>query len=150
MTDRECMQEALREAELALEEGEIPVGCVIEQGGKIIARGHNQRERKQDPTAHAEVVCIREAARALGSWRLTGCTLYVTLEPCAMCAGAISQARLKRLVYAAADPAQGCAGSVYRISEDPASSHFCPADQGPLARESARLLEAFFAEHRNA
>ena len=148
MGDAAWMAEALREAELAASEGEIPVGCVIVRGGEIIARGHNLREQTGDPTAHAEVVAIRRAAQALGRWKLEGCTLYVTLEPCPMCAGAISQARIARLVYGASDPAYGCAGSVYRIPEDPAFTHFCPSDGGVLKDECRAELDAFFAQRR--
>lgn len=112
--DEQWMEAALVEARLALQEGELPVGCVIVRGGEIIARGHNLRQQTGDPTAHAEIVAIRRAAEQVGGWRLNGCEIYVTLEPCPMCAGAISQARLDRLVYGAPDPGQGCAGSVYR------------------------------------
>ncbi len=148
MDDQIFMEEALREARTALVEGEIPVGCVIVQNGKILARGHNLRQQSQDPTAHAEIAAIRRAARALGSWRLEDCTLYVTLEPCPMCAGAISQARLRRLVFGAPDAQYGCAGSVYRITEDPAFSHFCLSEGGILAEECRTLLEDFFAGKR--
>ena len=149
MGDAAWMAEALREAELAASEGEIPVGCVIVRDGEIVARGHNLREQTGDPTAHAEVVAIRRAAQALGRWKLEGCTLYVTLEPCPMCAGAISQARLARLVYGASDPAYGCAGSVYRIPEDPAFNHFCRSDGGVLEGECRALLEDFFRRRRS-
>ena len=149
MTDEACMREAIREAKLALAQGETPVGCVIARGGEIVARGHNLRQATGDPTGHAEIVAIRRAAEALGDWRLEGCTLYVTLEPCPMCAGAILMARLERLVYGAPDPVQGCAGSVYRITEDPAFTHFCPADGGVLAEECSVLLSGFFRCARN-
>lgn len=148
MDDLEMMRAALQEAQLALREGELPVGCVIAKDGEIIARGHNLREKTGDPTDHAEIVAIRRAAKALGSWRLEGCCLYVTLEPCPMCAGAISQARLGRLVYGAPDEKYGCAGSVYRIPEDPAFNHFCRSDGGILAEECAAILREFFAGHR--
>ena len=148
MGDAAWMAEALAEAELAASEGEIPVGCVIVRDGGIIARGHNLREQTGDPTAHAEVVAIRRAAQALGCWKLTGCALYVTLEPCPMCAGAISQARVARLIYGAGDPAYGCAGSVYRIPEDPAFNHFCKCDGGVLEAECRVLLERFFLNRR--
>jgi len=142
------MREALAEAALALAEGELPIGCVITYNNEIIARAHNEREQSGDPSAHAEVLAIREAAQKLGGRRLSDCTLYVTLEPCPMCAGAISQARVEQLVYGAPDPAQGCAGSVYRICEDPAFSHFCKSDGGVLAEECAALLDRFFSEKR--
>lgn len=147
--DEQMMLEALSEARLALTEGELPIGCVVVHGGGIIARGHNEREQTGDPTAHAEVVAMRRAAKALGAWRLVGCTLYVTLEPCPMCAGAISQARVERLVYGAPDPMQGCAGSVYRICEDPAFSHFCPSDGGVLADLCREPLDEFFSRRRS-
>lgn len=145
MDDERWMRIALEEARLALAEGELPVGCVIVKDGVHVASGHNERERTNDPTAHAEVVAIRRAAEKLQSWRLEGCALYVTLEPCPMCAGAISQARLSRLVYGARDEKYGCAGSVYRIPEDPAFNHFCQSDGGVLAEECASLLREFFA-----
>ena len=144
MADTDFMREALKEAERALSEGELPVGCVIVKDGAIVARAHNACEAQRDATAHAELLAIRQASRACGDWRLTGCTLYVTLEPCPMCAGAIMQARLGRLVYGAANPAQGCAGSLYRIPEDPAFPHFCPSDGGMLAGECQGLLNRFF------
>ena len=147
--DEAMMHEALREARAARQEDELPVGCVITYEGEIIARAHNEREQTNDPTAHAEVLAIRRAAKHLNQWRLNGCTIYVTLEPCPMCAGAISQARLDRLVYGTADPNQGCAGSVYRIPEDPAFTHFCPSDGGALADECRAELDAFFARRRN-
>lgn len=148
MDDSVFMREALAEAELAQAAGEMPVGCVIVREGEIVARAHNEREAAGDPTAHAEVLAIRRAAEALGGWRLDGCTLYVTLEPCPMCAGAISQARVSRLVYGAADPVYGCAGSVYRIPEDPAFGWFCPCDGGVLAEPCARLIRGFFKRRR--
>ena len=134
MTDEEMMAQALEQAYLALAEGET--------------RGRNRRETEKDPTAHAEMEAIRAAARATGDWRLTGCELYVTLEPCPMCAGAIVQARLARVVYGAADPRQGCAGSVYRVTEDPAFTHFCPADGGVLEKECRAVLDEFFKNAR--
>ena len=148
MDDAKWMRAALIEARRALDAGELPVGCVIVKDNQIVAAAHNLRERTGDPTDHAEIAAIRLAARATGDWRLTGCALYVTLEPCPMCAGAISQARLGRLVYGAADPKYGCAGSVYRIPEDPAFHHFCKSDGGVLAEECAALLDAFFASRR--
>ena len=150
MNDEIWMRAAIAEAEQALAEGEMPVGCVIVRNGEIIARGHNLREQTGDPTAHAEIVAMRAAAQALGSWKLTGCELYVTLEPCPMCAGAISQARLARVVYGAADERYGCAGSVYRIPEDPAFTHFCPCDGGVLAQPCRALIDRFFADKRSA
>ncbi len=143
-----CMREALREAMLARDAGEVPVGAVVARGCEILGRGHNLREAEKDPTAHAEVLAIRQAARAIGDWRLTGCTLYVTLEPCPMCAGAATLARLDAVWYGAADVRAGCCGSLYRISEDPAFLHPVPAYGGLLAGECAALLEAFFQRKR--
>ncbi len=148
VTDLELMQAALEEAELAANEGELPVGCVIARNGEIIARGRNLREATKDPTAHAEIVAMRRAAEALGDWRLADCTLYVTLEPCPMCAGAIVQGRVGRLVYGADDPACGCAGSIYRIPEDPAFNHFCRSEGGLLSGECREKLDAFFLRKR--
>jgi len=148
MNDADMMRAALDEAQKAADMGEMPVGCVIAKDGEIIARGHNLRETTKDPSAHAEIVAMRRAAQALGSWRLEGCTMYVTLEPCPMCAGAIVQGRVARLVYGADDPACGCAGSVYRIPEDPAFNHFCRSEGGVLAGECARKLDAFFKTRR--
>ena len=148
MDDHAAMQAAIAEAEQALGEGEMPVGCVILRDGAIIARGHNLRAQTGDPTAHAEIVAIRRAARETGDWRLEGCTLYVTLEPCPMCAGAISQARVSRLVYGAPDAQYGCAGSVYRIPEDPAFNHFCKSEGGVMAEECAALIRRFFEKRR--
>ena len=144
MTDADFMREAIREAGLALSEGELPVGCVVVRDGQIVARAHNTCEADRDATAHAELLAIRRSSRVTGDWRLSDCTLYVTLEPCPMCAGAIMQARLGRLVYGAPNPAQGCAGSLYRIPEDPAFPHFCPCDGGILRNECQALLTGFF------
>lgn len=148
MNDLELMREALAEAQLALDAGEMPVGCVITRNGEIIARGHNLREQTGDPTAHAEIIAIRAAAQRLNAWRLEDCELFVTLEPCPMCAGAISQARLRRVVYGAADAQYGCAGSVYRIPEDPAFGHFCPCDGGLMRDACAAIIRRFFAAKR--
>lgn len=144
MNDADFMLEALKEAEAAAAEGEMPVGCVIARNGAIVARAHNRCEAERDATAHAELLAIRQASRAAGDWRLSGCTLYATLEPCPMCAGAIVQARVGRLVYGAPDPGQGCAGSLYRIPEDPAFPHFCPSDGGVLREACEAKLNAFF------
>ncbi|MDO4867357.1 MAG: nucleoside deaminase [Clostridia bacterium] len=149
MNDTDFMREALREAEAAAREGELPVGCVIVKDGAVIARAHNSCEADKDATAHAELLAIRRASAACGDWRLNRCALYVTLEPCPMCAGAIMQARVGRLVYGAANPEQGCAGSLYRIPEDPAFPHFCPSDGGILAGECQALMDRFFAARRS-
>ena len=148
-----CMRAALEEARRARDAGEVPVGAVVARIGEsgaaeIIGRGRNRREAGNDPTAHAEVAAIREAARALGDWRLTGCTLFVTLEPCPMCAGAIVAARLDAVWYGAADPRAGCCGSLYRITEDPAFLYTVPAYGDLLAGECAALLKDFFAARR--
>lgn len=149
MTDVDFMCEALIEARLAAAAGELPVGCVVVKDDKIVARAHNACETERDATAHAELLAIREASRAAGDWRLNDCTLYVTLEPCPMCAGAIVQARVGRLVFGAANPAQGCAGSLYRIPEDPAFTHFCPCDGGVLAEACEELLNDFYSKARH-
>ena len=141
--DADFMKEALAEAALAAAAGEMPVGCVIARDGEIIARAHNECEARRDATAHAELLAIQRASAACGDWRLNRCTLYVTLEPCPMCAGAVMQARIGRLVYGAPNPGQGCAGSLYRIPEDPAFPHFCPSDGGVLAGACAALLRRF-------
>ena len=148
MTDADFMREALVEARLAAVAGEMPVGCVIARDGEIVARSHNECEARRDATAHAELLAIRRASAAAGDWRLNRCTLYVTLEPCPMCAGAIVQARVGRLVYGAADPGQGCAGSLYRICEDPAFPHFCKSEGGVLAEQCQAILNVFFEEIR--
>ena len=142
------MREALTLAREALCAGETPVGCVIVREGEIIARARNRREELRDPTAHAEVLAIREAARVVGDWRLTGCEMYVTLEPCPMCAGAISQARLGKLVFGAFDEERGCAGSLYRLCEDPAFPWFTPSVGGVLEGECRALLDVFFQRAR--
>ena len=146
--DEDYMRQALEQAKLAAAAGELPVGCVIVKDGEIIARAHNECEARGDATAHAELLAIQRASAAAGGWRLNDCALYVTLEPCPMCAGAIVQARVGRLVYGAANPEQGCAGSLYRIPEDPAFPHFCKSDGGVLARECRALLDGFFSSLR--
>ena len=142
------MREALKEAALALEMGEVPVGAVIARGGEIIARAHNERETGGDPTAHAEVLAIRRAAQALGTRRLDGCTLYVTLEPCPMCAGAIVMARLSEVVFGAYDERAGCCGSLYALTEDSAFGAVTPCSGGLLEDECRALLDRFFAARR--
>jgi tRNA(adenine34) deaminase len=147
--DREAMQAALAEARLAGEGGEVPIGAVVVRDGTIVARGQNRVLRDVDPTAHAEIVALRAAAVAVGNYRLLGCTLYVTLEPCSMCAGAMIHARLDRLVFAAADPKAGAAGSVLGVLNHPQLNHQMQMEQGILAEESAELLRSFFRERRN-
>jgi tRNA(adenine34) deaminase len=147
-SDLEAMQAALAEALAAAEAGEVPIGAVAVLNGEIIARGQNRVIRTSDPTAHAEIVAMRAAAAALGNYRLNGVTLYVTLEPCAMCAGAMIHARIDRLVYAAADPKAGAAGSVLEVLNHPRLNHQMPVEQGIMAEESAELLRSFFRERR--
>jgi len=146
--DREAMEAALAEAWLAGEAGEVPIGAVIVYAGEIVARGQNRVLRDVDPTAHAEIVALRAAAAAVGNYRLLGCTLYVTLEPCAMCAGAMIHARLDRLVFAAADPKTGAAGSVLAVLNHPQLNHQMAVEQGILGEEAAELLRSFFRERR--
>jgi tRNA(adenine34) deaminase len=146
--DRQAMQAALAEARLAAEAGEVPIGAVVVHKGSIIARGQNRVLRDNDPTAHAEVVTLRAASAALGNYRLNGCTLYVTLEPCAMCAGAMIHARLDRLVFAAADPKTGACGSVLTVLNHPQLNHQMQLEQGILADEAGELLRGFFRERR--
>jgi tRNA(adenine34) deaminase len=142
------MRLALREAERALEHGDVPIGAVVVRDGEVLAAAHNERELRQDPTAHAEILALRDAAQALGSWRVLDSVIYVTLEPCAMCAGAIVLARVPRVVYGAADPKAGACGSVLDILSEPRLNHRPEAAGGLLATESAELLSAFFAERR--
>ena len=142
------MRLALEEAQKAFEQNEIPVGAVIARNGEVIAAAHNLREQLSDPTAHAEVLVIREAAKMLGSRRLTGCTLYVTLEPCPMCAGALVMAGLDSCYFGAKDERQGCAESVYALTMDPAFYHRLPCIGGLLEEEAAELLRRFFLERR--
>jgi tRNA(adenine34) deaminase len=146
--DELFMRLALREAERALGHDDVPVGAVIVHGGEVIGAGHNERELRQDPSAHAEMLAIREAARALGSWRLLDTVLYVTLEPCAMCAGAIVLGRIPRVVYGTADPKAGAAGSVLDVLGEPRLNHRPDVAGGLLAAESTELLQAFFRSRR--
>jgi tRNA(adenine34) deaminase len=148
MTDIDAMQAALAEARLAAEAGEVPIGAVVVREGEIIARGQNRVLRDLDPTAHAEIAALREAASVLGNYRLNGCTLYVTLEPCAMCAGAMIHARIDRLVFGAADPKAGAAGSVLSVLNHPQLNHQMQVERGILADEAGELLRSFFRERR--
>ena len=148
--DRTAMQAALAEARLAGEAGEVPIGAVVMRKGTIIAHGQNRVLRDLDPTAHAEIVALRAAAAALGNYRLPGCSLYVTLEPCAMCAGAMIHARIDRLVFAAADPKAGAAGSVLSVVNYPQLNHRMQVEQGILGDEAAELLRSFFRERRES
>jgi tRNA(adenine34) deaminase len=146
--DEYYMRLALREAERALEHDDVPIGCVIAHDGEVIAAAGNERELRGDPTAHAEVLALREAGRVLGSWRLTGSALYVTLEPCAMCAGAVVLGRVPRVVYGAPDPKAGAAGSLLDVLGEPRLNHRPEVAGGLLAEESAALLREFFASRR--
>jgi len=142
------MRLALAEARQAFDEGEVPVGAVIVHHERVIAAAHNQREALHDPTAHAEMVAITQAAEALGSWRLLECTLYVTLEPCPMCAGAIVQARLPTVVYGATDPKAGACRTLYEITSDARLNHQAAVIGGVLADEGRMILQEFFAQQR--
>jgi tRNA(adenine34) deaminase len=146
--DEYFMRLALREAERALAHDDVPVGAVLVHGGEVIGAGHNERELREDPSAHAEMIAIHEGARALGSWRLLDTVLYVTLEPCAMCAGAIVLGRIPRVVYGAVDPKAGAAGSVLDILAEPRLNHRPEVAGGLLEAESAELLRAFFRSRR--
>ena len=149
MSDEELMRVALDEARLSLEHGDVPIGAVVAQGAEILARAHNQREFRNDPTAHAEVLALRGAAEALGTWRLGGTTMFVTLEPCPMCSGALVLARVDRLVYGPADPRAGAARSLYNITQDPRLNHSVTITTGILEDECADLLRGFFEERRS-
>jgi tRNA(adenine34) deaminase len=150
VSDLDAMHAALAQARLGEEAGEVPIGAVVVHNGVVIATGQNRVLRDVDPTAHAEVVALRAAATALGNYRLNGCTLYVTLEPCSMCAGAMIHARLDRLIYAAADPKAGAAGSVLSVLNHPQLNHQMQVDQGIAAEESSELLRNFFRERRQS
>jgi tRNA(adenine34) deaminase len=149
ISDSEAMEAALAEARSAAQAGEVSIGAVLVHDGEIVARGQNRALRDNDPTAHAEIVAIREAARMLGNYRLNGCSLFVTLEPCAMCAGAMIHARLDRLVFAAADPKAGACGSVLSVLNHPQLNHQMRVEQGVMADEAAELLRNFFRERRS-
>lgn len=146
--DQILMREALAEARAAAAAGEVPIGAVAVRNGEILARGQNRVLRDCDPSAHAEMVALRAAARALGNYRLSGVEMYVTLEPCAMCAGAMIHARIARLVYAAADPRAGAAGSVLQVLNHPSLNHQMAVSSGILADECGELLRGFFRERR--
>jgi len=146
--DEQGMRSAMREAQVSLEKNEVPIGCVIVHDGIIVGRGHNQVEGLRDATAHAEIVAIGAASTTLESWRLHECTMYVTLEPCAMCACAIILARLGRLVYAATDPKAGACGSVLDVIHEPRLNHRVEITSGVLADECGAMLKAFFQKKR--
>lgn len=147
-TDLEAMALALEEAVRAEEHGDVPVGAVIVRDGIVIAARHNERELTADPTAHAEILAIRDAAETLGNWHLDDCTIYVTLEPCPMCAGALVNARMPRVVYGATDPKAGAGGSLFNVLADPRLNHRCRVDTGLMAAECGAVLKAFFAARR--
>ena len=146
--DESWMAEALAQARLAAAEGEVPIGAVVVCEGRIVGRGRNARERLHDPTAHAEILALQEAARALSRWRLTGATIYATLEPCPMCAGALVNARIDRLVYAVPDPKAGAAGTLFDVPRDPRLNHRVEVASGVLADECGTLLRDFFRARR--
>lgn len=148
-TDELYMEEALRSAQRAFEAGEIPVGAVVVHEDKIVARGHNLSVTTNDPTAHAEIVALREAGRALGNYRLIDCSLFVTIEPCSMCAGAAVHSRIRRLVYGAKDPKTGADGSALQVLNVPAQNHRIEIQTGVLAGRSAELLQSFFRQRRS-
>lgn len=145
---KKYMMEAVREAELALAAGEVPIGAVVVQDGKVIGRGHNRRERWNDPTAHAEILAIQEASQYLGQWRLTNATLYVTLEPCPMCAGAIVNSRIKTLVFGAYDAKAGAIVSLMNLVQDKRLNHFVEVYDGICQNECSQLLRDFFQDLR--
>jgi tRNA(adenine34) deaminase len=148
MDDETAMRLALRLARRAGRQGEVPVGAIVVRDDRILAAGCNQRETKHDPVAHAEIQAIRRAARRIGTWRLDGCVLYATMEPCAMCAGACVNARIERIAYGCPDPKAGYVDSLGAIATDPRLNHRCKVTGGVLAAESAELLQAFFRERR--
>lgn len=149
LTDEDWMKVALDEARKAAEIGEVPIGAIIVRGGEIVGRGHNRREIDHDPTAHAEMLAIREASRSLGGWRLLQSTLYVTLEPCPMCAGAIVQARIDRVVYGASDPKAGCAGTLMNLLQEERFNHQVEVVSSVLQEQCAQMLKEFFRNIRN-
>lgn len=142
------MFEALKEAKKAAEIGEIPIGAIIEKDGEIIARGHNLNETTKDPTAHAEMIAIRQAAKALGGWRLTGCNMYVTMEPCSMCAGALVWSRIDKLYIGAMDPKSGACGSVFNIVQEKKLNHFIEIESGIMEKECQEIVKGFFKDLR--
>lgn len=148
MSPEDFMQEALREAEEALSIGEVPVGAVIEKDGVIIGRGHNMTETSKDPTAHAEILAIREAAENLGGWRLLGCRMYVTTEPCSMCAGATVLARIQKVYIGTTDPKTGACGSLMNILQDERLNHYVQIETGIMKQECEKIMKSFFRKLR--
>lgn len=147
--DRRFMHDALDLARRALDDEDVPVGALVVRDGRVIGRGYNQREKLQDPTAHAEMIALTAAAGHVGHWRLEACTLYVTLEPCPMCAGALVQARVARLVYGASDPKAGACGTLFTIQDDPRLNHRVETVAGIMAEPAAELLREFFRHRRS-
>ncbi|MCR5792976.1 MAG: tRNA adenosine(34) deaminase TadA [Lachnospiraceae bacterium] len=146
--DIKYMKEAIRQAKKAYQLNEVPIGCVIEHEGKIIARGYNRRNTDKSTLAHAEIAAIKKASKKIGDWRLEECTMYITLEPCQMCAGAIVQARIPRVVVGSMNPKAGCAGSVINLLQVPAFNHQVEFEKGVLEEETTELLQSFFRELR--
>ncbi len=149
MDDKYFMKEAFKEAEIAFAKDEVPIGAVIVKDDKIIARAHNLKEGRQDPLAHAELLAIEKASNRLATWRLQNCSIFVTLEPCPMCAGAIVQARFKRVIFAASDPKSGACGSLYNLAQDERLNHSLEVKSGILANKSSNMLKDFFQKLRN-
>ena len=147
--DNRFMQEAIEQARIAEDNGDVPIGAVIVRKGQVIAKAYNQREQLQDPTAHAEIIALTQAAAALENWHLNGCTIYVTLEPCCMCAGALVLARIDRLVFGCEDPKTGACGSLYNIVQDERLNHWVEVTSGVLEAECSELLQGFFVERRS-
>ncbi len=148
-TDEKFMSAAINEARIAEDNGDVPIGCVIVKNGQIIAKGYNQREQLNDPTAHAEIIALTAGSAAVGSWRLCGCTMYVTLEPCPMCAGALVLSRMARLVYGCDDPKSGACKSLYNIVQDDRLNHKLEVTAGVLAEECTEQLQNFFSRRRD-
>jgi len=148
VTDERFMRAAIAQAEIAEENGDVPIGAIVVYQNQVIAKGYNQRHQLNDPTAHAEIIALTAAAEHIGNWRLQGCTIYVTLEPCPMCAGALVLARLDRLVYACDDPKAGACGSLYNIVQDERLNHKVEISKGVLAKECSSLLQVFFRKRR--
>lgn len=148
-SDEQFMLQAIDQAYIAEENGDVPIGCIIVHDGIVIAKAYNQREQLTDPTAHAEIIALTQAADYLGSWRLNGCTIYVTLEPCPMCAGALVLARIDRLVYGCNDPKTGSCGSIYNIVEDERLNHMVKVNSGVLADKCSEQLSGFFKRRRD-
>jgi len=150
MTHEDFMREALREADSAASEGEVPIGCVIVRDGVVVAAAHNLREGAHDATAHAEILAIRQAGQMLGGWRLSGCTLYVTVEPCPMCAGALVQSRVDHLVYGTEDPKGWSDRNLLEIVQNPGLNHRLEVTAGVLAEECSQIMKAFFRSRRKS